>query len=369
MKRSLLALAALGLALAMLASACGGGSGDVPDGAVAVVDGIEISEAELKELTERVKKSYAAGKQEFPKVGTPEYQSLQTQNVASLVQREEFELEAEELGLRVSDAEVDKDVQEFLKSRYQGKRDAFVKALEEQGYTEESFRDTIRYSLVAQKLYEEITKDIKVEEAEILEYYQQNQAQYGSPESRDVRHILISEKDGDKVDFAKSKVEANRIYRELQGGGDFVALAKQNSDDPSVKDNGGKLSITRGQTVPEFDKAAFELEQGALSKPVKTTYGYHVIEALGPVKKATTTPIAKVRSSIRMTLAPGEEDGLRDPVGRGSEGRVRRQGQLRGRLRASRDPGRDEHRDRDRPELARWRWIESARADFERARH
>ena len=54
--------------------------------------------------------------------------------------------------------------------------------------------------------------------------------------------------------------------------------------------------------MPEFDKTAFELEQGALSKPVKTTYGYHVIEALGPVKEATTTPIAKVRSSIRMTL-------------------------------------------------------------------
>ena len=112
-----------------------------------------------------------------------------------------------------------------------------MKALEEQGYTEESFRDTIRYSLVAQKLYEAITKDVKVEDAEILEYYQQNQAQYGSPESREVRHILISEKNGDEVDFAKSKVEANRIYRELQGGGDFVALAKQNSDDPSVKDN------------------------------------------------------------------------------------------------------------------------------------
>ena len=54
--------------------------------------------------------------------------------------------------------------------------------------------------------------------------------------------------------------------------------------------------------MPEFDKAAFELEQGALSKPVKTTYGYHVIEALGPVKRATTTPIAKVRASIRTTL-------------------------------------------------------------------
>ncbi len=303
MKRSRLVLVVLGVALAMIASACGGGSGDVPDGAVAVVDGTEISQAKLDELTERLKKAYAVQKRDFPRVGTPEYQSLQTQNVASLVQREEFQLEAEELGLEVTESEVDKDAQEFLKDRYQGKREAFVKALEEQGYTEEAFRDTIRYSLLAQKLYQAITKDVKVEEPEVLAYYQQNQAQYGTPESRVVRHILISEKkDGDQVDFPKSKVEADRIYRELRNGGDFAALAKEHSDDTSVKDNGGKLTITRGQTVPEFDKAAFELEQGALSKPVKTTYGYHVVEALTPVKKATMTPIAKVRASIRATL-------------------------------------------------------------------
>ena len=51
---------------------------------------------------------------------------------------------------------------------------------------------------------------------EILEYYTQNQSQYGSPESRDVRHILIAEKDGDKVDFASSKAKADEIYAELR---------------------------------------------------------------------------------------------------------------------------------------------------------
>ncbi|CAN5318574.1 peptidylprolyl isomerase [soil metagenome] len=304
MKQSRLLLVVLGLALAMFASACGGGgSGEVPDGAVAVVDGSEVSRAELDELIERAKKAYAAGKQEFPKVGTPEYQNIQTQYVTFLVQREEFEMEADERGITVTDADVDKEVEEFLKTRFGGKRDAFEKALKEQGFTEEALRDTLRTSVLSQKLFDAVTKDVKVEDAEILAYYQQNQAQYGSPESREVRHILISEKKGgDEVDFAKSKVEADRIYRALQNGGDFDALAKENSDDPSVKDNGGKLSITRGQTVPEFDKTAFELEQGALSRPVKTTYGYHVIEALSPVKKATTTPIAKVRASIRTTL-------------------------------------------------------------------
>ncbi len=302
MKRPRLVLVVLGLALAMFVSACGGGSGDVPDGAVAVVDGTEVSRAELDELIERAKKAYTSGKQEFPKAGTPEYQNIQTQYVTFLVQREEFEKEATERDITVTDADVDKEIEEFLKTRFGGKRDAFDKALKDQGFTEEALRDTLRTSVLSQKLFDAVTKDVKVEDAEILAYYQQNQAQYGSPESRDVRHILISEKNGDDVDFPKSKMEADRIYALLKGGGDFSALAKANSDDPSVKDNGGKLSITRGQTVPEFDKTAFELEQGALSKPVKTTYGYHVIEALTPVKNATTTPIAKVRASIRTTL-------------------------------------------------------------------
>ncbi|MDQ3670900.1 MAG: peptidylprolyl isomerase [Actinomycetota bacterium] len=303
MKRSRLLLTFLGLALALVASACGGGDDDVPSGAVAVVDGTEVSRADLDELIERAKKAYAAQKQEFPKVGTPEYQNVQTQYVTFLVQREEFEKEAEERGIEVTEKEVDDEVQEFLKTRFGGKRAAFLKALEEQGFTEEALRETLRTSVLSQKLFDAVTKDVKVTEAEILAYYQQNQTQYGTPESRDVRHILISEKkEGDAVDFSKSKVEADRIYALLRDGGDFAALAKENSDDPSVKDNGGKLTITRGQTVPEFDKVAFELGRGALSKPVKTTYGYHVIEALTPVKKATTTPIAKVRASIRTTL-------------------------------------------------------------------
>jgi foldase protein PrsA len=293
----------LGFALVVFAPACGGG-GDVPEGAVAVVEGTEISRAELDELVERAKKAYEAQKQEFPKVGTPEYQNVQTQYVAFLVQREEFEKEADELGIEVTQKDVDKEVQEFIKSRYEGDRKAAEKALDEQGFTFEAFEETIRTSVLAQKLFNGLTKDVKVEEAEILAYYQQNlQAQYQTPESRDVRHILISEKkQGEEVDFPKSKAEADRIYAELKGGGDFAALAKENSDDPGSKDTGGKLSITRGQTVPEFDKTAFELEEGAISQPVKTTYGYHIIEALSAVRKAKTTPIAKVRASIRTTL-------------------------------------------------------------------
>jgi foldase protein PrsA len=302
MNLSRLTLAILGATLVAFVSACGGGSGDVPDNAVAVVDGTEISREQLGQLVERAKSAYKAQKQEFPRVGTPEYQNVESQYVAFLVQQEEFEQKADELGVEISEKDIDKGVSDFVKSRFGGKQKDFEKALEQQGFTTDAFRETIRTSVLAQKLYDEVTKEVKVTDAEILQYYQQNQQSYGTPESRDVRHILIAEKDGDKVDYEASKAEADQIYEELANGGDFVALVNEHTDDTASKAEGGKLTISRGQTVPEFDKTAFELKQGVVSKPVKTTFGYHLIEALSPVRKATTTPLDKVRASIRTTL-------------------------------------------------------------------
>ena len=290
--------------LALAASACGGGSESVPSGAIAVVDGTEISEDDLDELIAQAKKGYESQKQEFPKAGTPEFQSIQTQYVAYLVELEEFRQAAEELGVSVTDEDVDKAEQELIKDRFDGKRAEYEKALEAQGFTAEQYREkALAVSALSKKIFDEVTKGAKVTEQEILAYYTQNQSQYGTPESRDVRHILIAEKsDDDKVDFAASKAKADDIYAQLENGADFAALAKSSSADPGSKDSGGKLTISRGQTVPEFDKVSFELDTGELSKPVKTQYGYHVIEAVSDVRKAQTTPIDKVRATIRATL-------------------------------------------------------------------
>jgi foldase protein PrsA len=296
-------LAILAFALLLAVTACGGSDGgDVPDDAVAVVDGTEIARAELDELVDRAKKTYEAQEQEFPTAGTPEYKNVQAQYVKFLVQREQFAQEAEELGVEVTDKDVDNEIKKFIDSRFEGKREEYLKALKAQGFTEEALRETLRASVLAQKLFDEVTKEIDVTDVEIQQYYQANQASYGTPESRVVRHVLIAEKKGDEVDYAASKARADQIYEQLTSGANFAALAKAESDDPSAQQNSGKLTITRGQTVPEFDKASFELKQGTISQPVKTSYGYHVIEALGPVKKATTTPLSKVRSSIKATL-------------------------------------------------------------------
>jgi foldase protein PrsA len=290
--------------VALAATACGGGSGSVASGDVASVNGTEVTKAELDKLVEQAKRGYKSQNQAFPKAGTPEYQSLQQQYVAYLVELAEFRQAADDLGVKVTEKDVDKVENQTIKDKFGGKRAEYEKALKKAGFTAEDYRaNALTVTALTQKIFDAVTKDVKVSGQEIFQYYAANQSQYGTPESRDVRHILISVKDkAGKVDYAASKDKADQVYAQLKGGADFATLAKEFSADPGSKDSGGKLTISRGQTVPEFDKVSFELKTNELSKPVKTTYGYHVIQALSPVRKATTTPLDKVKASIRATL-------------------------------------------------------------------
>jgi foldase protein PrsA len=136
-----------------------------------------------------------------------------------------------------------------------------------------------------------LTSDIKVTDGEIEDYYTSHKSQYGQPETRDVRHILVN-----------SKSLADRLYAQLKGGANFAKLAKRYSKDPGSAANGGKLTVLKGQTVPEFDKAAFSLKTGQISKPIKTQYGYHIIQPLSAIKPATTTSLKQVRAAIKQQL-------------------------------------------------------------------
>lgn len=303
MKRAFITAAVAAAVLGLAAVGCGGGSGDVPSSAIAVVDGTEIPRTELDALLAQAKAGYEATDQTFPTVGTPEYQSIQQQYVAFLVQKTEFEQAADELGVAVEDKDVQKTRDDLVKDRFAGDEKKLAQALKAQGLTEEAFMQTLRVSVLSQKIYDAVTKDVKVTNAEALASYTQNQDQYSTPESRDVRHILIAEKDGNgQIDFPKSKTEADRIYAELQDGADFAALVTEFSADEGTKAAGGKYTANRGQSVPEFDTAAFDLETDEISRPVRTQYGYHVIQALTDAKPARVTPFDKVKASIKATL-------------------------------------------------------------------
>jgi parvulin-like peptidyl-prolyl isomerase len=119
-----------------------------------------------------------------------------------------------------------------------------------------------------------------------------HKADYTVKESRDVRHILVN-----------NKGLASKLETQLKDGASFASLAKKYSKDPGSAAQGGKLTVSRGQTVPQFDKAAFTLKTGQISQPIHTQYGWHIIQALSAVKPAKTTPLnSALKASIRQNL-------------------------------------------------------------------
>ena len=298
MKYRIFSLIGLAVAAAVLAAGCGSGNPSVTADDVAVVGDAHISKDQFDALMAQACKSYQAQKRECPKPGTAEYAALRKQAIQFLVQRAEFDQKADELGLKISDADIDKQLEQ-IKVQYFGKNgkcDAaceakFQKQLKDQGLSLDQVRKDVRASVVQSKLYAKVTEGTTVSDSEISDYYKKNKEQYVQPESRDVRHILV-----------KKKALADQLYQQLQNGGSFAALAKKYSQDPSSKDQGGKLTVSKGRQVPEFDKAAFALKVHELSQPVKTQYGWHIIEALTGIKKATTTPLSEVKSAIRQQL-------------------------------------------------------------------
>lgn len=118
-----------------------------------------------------------------------------------------------------------------------------------------------------------------ISDAQLQQEYRDNIDSYRAPERVLVRHILIKTQGLPKEDAPKLKAKAEDILKQLQHGGNFGELAKQNSDDPGSKVKGGELGwIVHGQTVPNFEKTAFSLKPGQLSGLVETEYGYHIIQ-------------------------------------------------------------------------------------------
>ena len=286
------------LALAVAAAGCGGDDGgddasdiEVPENAIAVVGDREITKEEYDRLLASAEKTYEAREQEFPAAGTPEFAQLRDAIVRSLVEQAQFEIAAEELDVTVTDEDVEKRLDELKEQYFEGDEQKYKDELEAQGLTEEQVKSDLRTRLLSEKVFEQVTNQVEVTDEDVQAYYEENEAQFATPASRDVRHIVV-----------KSKAKADQLHAQLESGANFAKLARQFSTDEASKKDGGKFTAQQGATVAPFDKAAFALETGELSQPVKTQFGWHLIEAVGDVEEASTQELSAVEEQIRETL-------------------------------------------------------------------
>ena len=151
---------------------------------------------------------------------------------------------------------------------------------------------------------EDIAATITVDEDEVRAIYDDNLESYISEEKRDTRHILLSTTSGEDEDAQLAK--AQELVTQLQAGGDFAEIAKANSQDPGSAANGGSLGLIElGQMVPEFESATFALEEGAISEPVKTQFGYHIIQVT-----KVEVPEQQSFAEVKFDLQQEEKDRL-----------------------------------------------------------
>jgi peptidyl-prolyl cis-trans isomerase D len=122
---------------------------------------------------------------------------------------------------------------------------------------------------------------VEVSEGELRKLYQDNLENYRVPERSSVRHILFKAESGKDDSEKKARQQAESVYKQLKAGAKFEELAAKYSEDPGSKSTGGSIGfITRGQTVKNFDEYAFTAPLKTLSSPIKTEFGYHLIEVM-----------------------------------------------------------------------------------------
>ncbi len=172
-----------------------------------------------------------------------------------------------------------------IAARYETQRDLYQ--------TEEQV--SIRYLLLDKA---NLLGDIEVTDAELQGQYQQVLGSFSSDEEREAAHILIEVSDDQDASAAEAKALA--LKKQLDEGADFAALAEANSDDPGSAASGGDLGLNaRGMFVGPFEDALFAMkDEGEVSEPVRTEFGYHLIK-LGKIVQTEAPSLDEMKAELR----------------------------------------------------------------------
>ncbi|HEY8296490.1 MAG TPA: peptidylprolyl isomerase [Candidatus Baltobacteraceae bacterium] len=260
-----------GLATAVLAvslSACSGSSS-----AVMTVNGQAITHSQFDQQLEN----------------SPASRQVLQQTVTNTL----LDQYAKDHNITVTDADYAK-IENTYKTQYpNGQFDALLKA---RGMTEQDFRDLIRPQIIIDKA---LGANIKVSDAQAKAYFAKNHAAFDTPDEVHARHILVT-------DLAT----ANKVEADLKAGKSFADEAKKYSQDPGSKDKGGDLGWQRkGGLVPAFEKYAYSAPYNQTSPPIKSPFGYHIIQVIER-KPAKVAKFADVKDQIIATLRQQQEAPL-----------------------------------------------------------
>lgn len=180
-------------------------------------------------------------------------------------------------------------------------QEAKKKGLENNPEYKKKVEDFRKLTLISTLLEKEIEDKAKVTDKDIKDYYDANKKNFMSNNEVRASHILV-----------KSEEDAVKILDQIKKGGNFAKIAKASSLDAGSAKNGGDIGFfSRGQMVPEFERAAFSLKVGEVSGPVKTQYGFHIIKVTGR-KEGNIVEFEKVRPVLTQRLTAEKQKQVFD---------------------------------------------------------
>ncbi|NLE21936.1 MAG: hypothetical protein GX624_04040 [Actinobacteria bacterium] len=296
MKKLIIGVALVALTMSVLVLAGCGDDKKVPAGAIAAVGDGVVTQEQFDEIWSQAEAQYASqeGAPEFPKEGSEAYNQLKASIVNYLVQNEIIKEKAAEMDVKVTDEAFDERMKQIVEQV--GGQKKLDKLLEQQSVTQAQLEQQLRAQMLQDAVQQKVYEDIAVSEADLKKYFEDpdNASQFKVEESVDARHILV-----------KTKAEAEKVRDLLEADSsdaNWKKVAKEYSTDTGSKDNGGDLgNFPRGRMVPPFEEAAFSLEAGEISKPVKSQFGYHIIEVTKKTPGSTQT-FEEARPTIEQQL-------------------------------------------------------------------
>lgn len=273
-----------------------------PNAVIVTINGKAIKE---KDIAPEIEKRIGAQMQRMSGMGWPMNDEtkammadqMRDQVVDMTVDKELIDKQLKAKKIDVNDSDINTRFESMVKDSGQ-KLEEIEAMLAKQGVGIKDVKEQIGRQLSLEKLYEADASYKAVTEADVNKFYTDNPQYFQQPEQVQASHILV--KVDEKADEAAKKAAKEKIdgiLKKVKGGGDFAALAKENSDCPS-KDRGGDLGLFgRGQMVPAFETAAFGMKVGDISDVVETQFGYHIIKVTDK-KEPKTTSLEEAKPKI-----------------------------------------------------------------------
>lgn len=229
--------------------------------------------------------------------------TLMRDAMEDLVAEKLFEKAMKELAIEVSPAELQATLQTVMQQNGLTSQEQLRQAVESQGLDWDDYVETMRRQLGQSKLINiKVRSQVKLSEDEVKRRYAEQAAMERGEEEVRASHILVSvAADAPAAQVEEARRRAEAIAAQARGGADFDGLARAGSDGSSKTDGGDLGWFRRGEMVPELEKAAFALQAGEVSDPVRTRFGWHVLK----VQERRTTaarPFEQVATEIREKL-------------------------------------------------------------------